>query len=178
MAINSYVNKQDPGVRYKCLRRILGITRRWPERIRKEDLWQQTGYTRAHRNRDKEAILEIDWSYTKERKWKHRQSCTGVESTGETEERTPHTELEENVHVRAEDDKHHVDGMQENGKEQYEVESTSRRPMFHLGMKRTKRERQRERERERLVSSIWKTFHHSGTKCSLGVNFSDGAFLQ
>ena len=79
-----------------------------------------TNWTRAHRHRDKEAILEMDWSYTEERRWKHRQSCTGVESTGETEERTPHTELEENAHVRAEGEKHRVDRMQENDKEQGE----------------------------------------------------------
>ena len=103
-----------------------------------------SNWTRAHRNRDKEAILEMDWSYTEERRWKvkHRQSCTGVESTGETEERTPHTELEENAHVRAEGEKHHVDGMQENGKEQDEVENASGRPMFHFGTKRIKRERE------------------------------------
>ena len=47
----------------------------------------------------------MDWSYTEERRWEHRQSCTGVEST----------------HVRAEGEKYHVDGMQENGKEQDEV---------------------------------------------------------
>ena len=80
----------------------------------------------------------MDWSYTEERRWKHRQSCTGVESTGKTEERTSHTELE-NAHVRAEGENHHVDGMQENGKEQYEVESTSGRPMFYFGTKKTKR---------------------------------------
>ena len=57
----------------------------------------------------------------------------------ETEERVPHTELEENAQDRAEGEKHHVDGMQENGKEQDEVESTNGRLMFHLGMKRTKR---------------------------------------
>ena len=82
----------------------------------------------------------MDWTYTEERRWKHRQSCVGMEPTGETEERAPHTELEENTHGRAESKKHHVDRMQENGKEQDEVESTSGRPMFHLGTKRTKRE--------------------------------------
>ena len=99
-----------------------------------------TNWIRAQRNRNKEVILEMDWLHTEERRWKHRQSCTGVESTGETEERVPHTELEENAQDRAEGEKHHVDGMQENGKEQDEVESTSERLMFHLGMKRTKRE--------------------------------------
>ena len=99
-----------------------------------------TNWTGTHRNRNKEAILEMNWSYIEERRWKHRQSCTGVESTGETEERTPHTELE-NLHDRDEGEKHHVDEMQENGNEQDEVESTSGRPMFHLG---TKKEKERE----------------------------------
>ena len=62
---------------------------------------------------------------------------------GKTEERVPHTELEENTHGRAENKKHHLDRMQENGKEQDKVESTSGRPMFHLGTKRTKRERRK-----------------------------------
>ena len=113
----------------------------------REDTKQRTvttNWTRAHRNRDKEAILEMDWSYTEERRWKHRQSCIAVESTGKTEERAPHTELEDNAHVKAEGEKHHVDGMQENSKEQDEVESTSERPMFHLGTKRTKREREKQ----------------------------------
>ena len=43
-----------------------------------------TNWTRAHRNINKEAILEMDLSYTEERRWKHRKSCTGVESTGKT----------------------------------------------------------------------------------------------
>ena len=63
-----------------------------------------------------------------------------MESTGETEERTPHTELEKNAHVRTEGEKRHVDGIQENGKEQDEVQSTGGRPLFHLGTTRTKRE--------------------------------------
>ena len=90
----------------------------------------------------------MDWTYTEERRWKHRQRSIGVEPTGETEERAPHTELEENTHGRAESKKHHVDRMQENGNEQGEMESTSERPMFHLGAKRTKRERERERDRK------------------------------
>ena len=97
-------------------------------------------WTRAHRSRDKKEILEMDWTHTKERRWKHRQSCVGMESTGETEERATHTELEKNTHGRAESKKHHVDRIQENGKEQDEVESTIGGPMFHLGTKRTKRE--------------------------------------
>ena len=57
------------------------------------------------------------WTYTEERRWKHCQSCTGVETTEETEERTPHIGLEKNAHDGAEGEKLHVDGMQENGKE-------------------------------------------------------------
>ena len=105
----------------------------------------ETNWARAHRNRNREAILEMDWTYTEERRWKHCQSCTGVESVGKTGERVPHTELEENVHDRAEGKKHHVDGMQENGKEQEEVESTSGRPLFHLGTKRAKKDTQRDK---------------------------------
>ena len=84
-----------------------------------------TNWTRAHRNRDKKEILEMNWTYTEKRIWKHRQSCSGVEPTGETEERAPHTELEENTHGRAESEKHHVDRMQKNAKEQDEVESVA-----------------------------------------------------
>ena len=124
----------------KCLRRILGI--RWPERIRNEDLWQQTGQEPIETERKKRSWRWIGHTVRKE-DGKHRQSCTGVESTGETEERAPHTGLEENAHDRAEGEKHQVDEMQENGKEQDEVESTSGRPMFHLGTKWTKRERDR-----------------------------------
>ena len=48
----------------------------------------------------------MDWTYTEERRWKHRQHNTGVEFVGETEERAPHTKLEENtngekVHIKA-----------------------------------------------------------------------------
>ena len=83
----------------------------------------------------------MDWTYTEERRWNHRQSCFGMEPTGETEERAPQTKLEENKHGTAESKKHHVDRMQENGKEQDEVESISGRPMFHLGTKTRGRER-------------------------------------
>ena len=48
---------------------------------------------------------------------------------GETKEKALHTELEENSHDRAEGEKYHVEGIQENGKEQDEVESTTERPM-------------------------------------------------
>ena len=48
-----------------------------------------TNWTRAHRSRDKKEILEMDWTYTEERRWKHRQSCVGMEPTGETEDRAP-----------------------------------------------------------------------------------------
>ena len=69
----------------------------------------------------------------------HRQSCTRREFTGEMEVRATHTELKENWHDRAEGEKHHVDGMQVNSKEQDEVERTSGRPVFHLETKGTKR---------------------------------------
>ena len=101
----------------------------------------------------------MDWSYTEEKRWKHRHSCTGVESTGEAEERTPNTELDENAHVRAEGEKHHVDGMQENGKEQDSVEGTNGRPPISNEINK-EREREREREREALfcVSYALKRF--------------------
>ena len=44
----------------------------------------------------------MDWTYIEKRRWKHHQSCTGLESTKETEEGAPHRELEENVHVSTE----------------------------------------------------------------------------
>ena len=65
-----------------------------------------------------------------------------MEPTGETEERAPHTEMEENTHGRAESDR--MDRTQENSKEQDEVKSASGRLMFYLGTKRTKKERERE----------------------------------
>ena len=58
--------------------------------------------------------------------------------------------VEENVHDRAEGEKHQVDGMQKkNGKEQDESDITSGRPMFHLGTKMTKRVRERDRQTDR-----------------------------
>ena len=48
----------------------------------------------------------MDWIYTKEIRWKHRQSCVGVKPTGERDERASHTELEENTHGRAKSEKH------------------------------------------------------------------------
>ena len=103
----------------------------------------QTNWTKGHCNRDTEEIVEMDWTYNEERSWKHRQS-TVVESTGRMEERAPHTELEEHTNDRAESEKHPLDGMQEYGKEQDEMESTRRRPMFHLEMKGVNIERERE----------------------------------
>ena len=46
-----------------------------------------------------------------------------MEPIGKTEERAPHTDLEENTHGRTSSEKHLVDRIQENGKEQDEVES-------------------------------------------------------
>lgn len=57
------------------------------------------------------------------------------------------TQLEKKTNGRAEREKHHEDGMQENHKIQDETESTCGRHMFHLGMKRIKRERKREKDK-------------------------------
>ena len=89
--------------------------------------WHQTGQEpiEAEIKRDLEVGLDIHWG-----RWKHCQSCDGVEPTWEMEDRVPHTELEEKTHGRAESKEHHVDRMQENSKEQDEVESTSGRTMI------------------------------------------------
>ena len=73
----------------------------------------------------------MDWKYTDKRSWKYCQSSTGVDYTGDMEDWLLHIELEENMNSRAEREKHHMDGMQENGKEQDEMKSNSRRFMFH-----------------------------------------------
>ena len=80
-----------------------------------------TNSTRKNTNRDKKEIVEMHWTYTENRRWKHHQSITGVESTRETEERAPHTELEEKTNFRAESKKHHKNEMQENIKEQDKI---------------------------------------------------------
>ena len=121
----------------KYLRCILGI--RWPKRKRNVDLWQQTEQDSieteikkrswrwvGHTLRKEGNITKVALEWNPQGKWKR--GCP--------------TQSWRRTHDRAEGEKQHMDGMQENSKEQDEVESTSGRPMFYLGMKRTKRERE------------------------------------
>ena len=63
----------------------------------------------------------MDWFYTKESIQKYHQNSKGVGFTRETEERAPHTELEENTIGRAESENLYGDAMQENGNKQDDI---------------------------------------------------------
>ena len=95
-----------------------------------------TNWTRALRNRKKEAILEMDWPYTEDRRWKHRQSCVRVESKGKRKRGAP----TQSWRTRMTDDENitWTECKKTGGKEKDEVANSSEKPMFHIGIKRTK----------------------------------------